>query len=79
MPKLNPAGTQLLAAIMAGADTKEAAYNRGMSLSYANRLARDAGLIRRLLTPDEWEGVLLARSATLTGRVRLTANTTVRP
>lgn len=79
MPKLNPAGTQLLAAIMAGQETKEAAYNRGMSLSYANRLARDAGLIRRLLMPQEWENVLLARSAVLTGRARLTRQATVRP
>lgn len=62
MPKLNPDGPKLLAAIMAGCDAKEAAMRTGMSWSYATRLAREAGLIRRLLTPDEWEAVLLARS-----------------
>ena len=68
---ISPAGAKLYAAIMAGADAKEAALRHGMSWSYANRLARDAGLTRRLLTPQEWENVLLARSAGLTGRARI--------
>lgn len=62
MPKLNPDGPKLLAALMAGCDAKEAAIRTGMSWSYATRLARDAGLVRRLITPDEWEAVLLARA-----------------
>jgi hypothetical protein len=75
---ISQAGAKLYAAIMAGADAKEAAIRHGMSWSYANRLARDAGLTRRLLTAQEWDDVLLARSAVLTGRARLTRDASVR-
>lgn len=62
MPKLNPDAPKLLAAMFAGMDAKEAALHTGMSWNYATRLAREAGLSRRLLMPDEWDAVLLARS-----------------
>lgn len=70
---------EVFSALMRGKSAKEASIEAGMTKNHAHRIAAKSGLRLRYLLPQEWDNVLLARSATLTGRVRLTRKPTVTP
>lgn len=70
---------EVLAALMRGKSAKEASIEAGMTRNHAHRIAAKSGLRLRYLLPDEWENVLLARSAVLAGRVQLTTKARVTP
>jgi len=63
MPKLNKGVELGWLAVKRGMDTKAAAITYGCSRSILERKAREAGMCRKLVTPSEFDRVLIDRLA----------------
>jgi len=65
VPKLNKGVRLGWLAVQRGMDTKAAALTYGCSRQMLERKAREAGMRRKLVTPDEFDLVLLGRLSAL--------------